>query len=216
MKLLFLLIVAAAPADYPECEADPAVAARRVNELLAPLSDEGYSHGRERGAIEGLADLCQTHCEPVLAAALDRSRPPIHHTALWWALSDPPPRPYTDQEVRIPRDPAMQAQIDDAAQRTLLDPTETPETRRAAARALLHPVKGPGRTPTGSAQGEKTLNALLRESPDPYVRAAAACALVEVKGKLSPRLIDQDMKAVLEICSTPWSYGQQVTPPNPG
>lgn len=216
MKLLLVLPFALAPLDLPECEGDPAVAARRVNELLAPLSEEAYTHDRERGAVEGLADLCQTHCEPVLAAALDRSRPPIHHAALWWALSDPPPRPYTDQQARMPRDPAMQAQIDGAAQRTLLDPTEDYDTRRAAARALLHPVKGPGSTFTRSAQGEKTLNALLRQSPDDAVRAAAACALVEVNGRLSPRLIDQDMRALGGLCTTPWSYGQQVTPPDPG
>lgn len=217
MKLLALLFVAVAPPDYPECEGDPAVAASRVDELLAKLSMETYTHGRERGVIDGLADLCQTNCEPVLVAALDRSRPPIHHAALWWALGDPPPRPYTDEVARMPRDPAMQAQIDEAAQKTMLDPTEAPEVRRAAARALLHPVQGPDhRTFTGSAQAQKTLNALLRKSPDPYVRAAAACALAEVDATLSRRLIDKEVWEVWDLCKTPWAYGQQVTPPDPG
>lgn len=213
MTLLALLLLA--PIDPPERDGDPAAAARRVDELLQPLSEEAYTHGRERAAVEGLADLCQTSCDEVLAAAMDPSRAPLHHAALWWALSGPPPRPYRDAPPRTPCDPAVQAQIDAAAQRTLLDPSEAPEARRAAARALLRPVHGPDHKVTGSASGEATLRALLRDSADPSARAAAACALGELGG-LSPGQLDAETVKAAGGCTTPWAYGQQETPPGPG
>lgn len=201
--------------ELPAPAAPPITGAERVDALLARLSEATYTHGQERSTVEALDALCQTDCAPVLAAAMDRARTPLHHAALWWALSDPPPRPYREIPPFVPRDPEMEAQIATAARATLLDPTETPEIQRAAARALLRPVVGPDRKVTASEAGAATLNALLRSDADVFVRAAAACALFEL-GEVPPKLVDAALLEAFELCHTPWSYGQQEVPPDPG